>query len=175
MSTWTQITSMDAPSSNVFAMTGLTLSSYSAIQIVCAGITVATDATDIALTFYVSSSEVTSGYRWGIQGIGHVSGSASALVDGSTSAAGILLVSDNANWDVGNAATEHFGCLIEVDQPTGSLHKRAKFESILVGPTGGELLEYGVGVMENTGAIDGIKISGTSNLTAGKVRVLGIA
>jgi hypothetical protein len=62
-----------------------------------------------------------------------------------------------------------------VDKPTNtSIHKRAMFTSQMLGPTGNVHVQPGVGVMANAGAIDGLKISGTSNLTAGKVIILGL-
>jgi hypothetical protein len=48
------------------------------------------------------------------------------------------------------------------------------YESVQIGPTGNAIGGHGAGVMENAGAIDGIKIGGTSSLTAGKVRILGL-
>jgi hypothetical protein len=95
-SPWAIITTMDAPSSNVFAMTGLTLTTYKKLCLEMSGVTVTTDGTDIRLTFYVATVEITG---------------------------------TSYQWQVSPAS----------------------------------------------GAIDGIKISGTSNLTAGKVRILGIA
>ena len=174
MSTWTEIDRKDAPASNVFDFASLTLTGYIAIQIVCSGITVTTDGTDIKLTFYVSGSEVTSGYRWSNQTVG--SNGTTGVDDASTSAAAILLVSDNANNDVGNDTGEGFGCVITVDNPLSSaLYKKAGFHCVFTAPTGATFGSTGIGIMENAGAITGLKISGTSNLTAGKVRVLGIA
>lgn len=174
MTTWSVIDSKDAPASNVFDFASLTLTGYSAIQIVCSAITVATDGTDIKLTFYVSGSEVTSGYRWSNQST--TSNTGSGLDDGSTSAAAILLVSDNSTWDVGSDTGEGFGCVITVDNPLSTaLYKKAGFHCAFTGTTGAVFGNSGVGIMENAGAITGLKISGTSNLTAGKVRVLGIA
>jgi hypothetical protein len=85
-------------------------------------------------------------------------------------------VSDNANWDTGNDTGEGFGCVITVDNAnSAALHKHVEFQCVATGPTGVVLQTSGVGVMENTGAITGFKISGTSSLTAGNVRVLGEA
>lgn len=170
---WTLIASLDTPSSGAFTFTSLTLSSYGVIQIICSGITVTTDGTDVRLTFYVSGSEVVTGYRWGSKS---VSSGGTANNDGDTSDPSILLNSNDANWDVGNASTKSLGAIITVDAPASTaLHKKAEIEAVMVGPTGNVLINSGVGVMENAGAIDGIKISGSSNLTAGKVRILGLA
>lgn len=173
MAAWDIIATLDSPSSGTFIFTGLSLSGYSILQIKGYGITVTTDGTDLRFTFYVSSSEVTSGYRWCTQ---QISSSATANNDGASAQASALLVSNDANWDVGNASTKAGGFTCTVDRPgSSSLYKRGGFETWATGPTGNVIHTVGTGVMANTGAIDGIKIGGTSNLTAGKVRLLGLA
>lgn len=171
--TWASVATLDSPTTGAFTFTGLDLSTYKAIEIRCAGIHVTTDGTDVRLTFYVASAEVTTGYRWVV---GQQSTSGSANADNSAAAASILLMADTSAWDVGNAAAESFGCTILVPNPASTaLHKRVVYESVQVGPTGNAIGSHGGGVMENAGAIDGIKIGGTSDLTAGKVRILGLA
>jgi hypothetical protein len=59
MSTWVLISSLDAPTAGVFDFPSLTLTSYSAVQVIGSGITVTTDGTDIKLTVYQGGSEVT--------------------------------------------------------------------------------------------------------------------
>lgn len=169
---WTLISSLDTPSSGVFDFPSLTLTGYSVLEIICSGITVTTDGTDPKLTFYVGGSEVVTGYRWADRA---VSASLSGIADGQTSSTSILLGSNDAAWDVGNAATESFGARIVVDNPLSTaLYKKVTFESWMVSPAGNPLAHDGAGLMENAGAIGGLKISGTSNLTAGKVRILGL-
>lgn len=175
MTTWTQIASMDAPSSNVFAFTGLTLTGYTKLQIVCAGIATGTDATDIKVTLYTGGSEQTGAtdYRWGMETI---SDAASEIDDGDTSDPAALITSNDAGRDVGNASGEGFDALIEIDQPNSTaFHKRLHTETLSTEPGGALVAGAGVGVLQITGATDGIKISGSANLTAGKVRILGLA
>ena len=172
---WVEIAAADAPASNVFDFPSLTLTGYSVLQVVCSGIRVTTDATDLALQFYVSAALVTTGYRWGNQSL-HSSTSLVGLDDGDTSDPSILLCSNNVDWDVGNAAEESFGGVLMVDAPLSTaLYKRVEIEAVMAGPAGRLNVVSGIGLMENAGAIDGLKISGSSNLTAGKVRVLGLA
>lgn len=169
---WTTISSLTAPSSGVFDFPSLSLSGYDLLQIVLSGITVTTDGTDIKLTFYKSGGEVVTGYRWAVMGI---ASSAGVVDDGDASDPGILLNSDNANWDVGNASTKSFGASVFVPNPNSTaLYKMASYQSWIVGPTGSVLHNAGAGVMEDAAAITGIKISGSSNLTAGKVKILGL-
>jgi len=175
MATWDVVASLDAPSAGVFAFTGLSLSSYKVIEIHGYGITVTTDGTDIKLTFYVASSEVTgSSYQWASWST-QTSGGVTS--DSSTGQAAILLCSDNANVDVGNASTAGSGFVCVVDAPGDTtLYKKLHFTQVSTVPsTGNSIIAPGCGLMTNAGAIDGIKISGTSSLTAGKVRILGLA
>lgn len=170
---WDLIDSLDAPTAGVFTFDPLDFTGYSIAQIVLEGITVTTDGTDPSLTFYVGGVEITAGYRWATSG--SLAGGAD-LDDGDTSDPAILLCSNNAGRDVGNAAGEGYDCIITVDEPLNTSHyKKARFEAVMTTGTGVILPQIGTGIMENTGAIDGLKIKGTSDLTAGKVRVLGWA
>lgn len=173
MTAFTEIARLDAPVAGVFDFTGLSLTGVKQLQIVCSGITVTTDGTDPLLTFYVSASEVVTGYRWGHKSM---DSAANLLVDGDVSDPAIHLVSDNATWDVGNAAGENFGAVITLDQPVSTaFYKRVSIQSAYVNPAGNVVATDGVGVMENAGAIDGVKISGSSNFVAGHVRLLALS
>jgi hypothetical protein len=169
---WAIIDSLNAPSSGTFTFSSLTLTGYKVIRVVCSGVTVTTDATDPGITFYVGGVEQTSNYRW-VGKSGSTSGANNP--DSANSQASLLLVSNDANWDVGNASTKSFGATITVDDPTNTAtYKRAIIETWAVGPTGNAFTACQAGMLENTGAINGLKIKGTSNLTAGKVRILGL-
>lgn len=174
MTTWTTISSLDAPSGGLFDFPSLTLTGYQVLQVVCAGITVTTDGTDVFMRFYVSGSKVTTGYRWGL--ISERSTGTGNVADGDTSAGGILLVSNDVNNDVGNDVGEGFSALIMVDNPLSTaLYKKATFQAVSTNNSANVVNHSGEGVMENAGAIDGLSIEGSSNLTAGKVRILGMA
>lgn len=173
MTTWTTVSSLDAPSAGVFDFPSLTLTGYQVLQVVISGVTVTTDGTDMVITFYVGGSEISTGYRWGCQA---ASSDASGADDGDAAAGGVLLVSNNANLDVGNDVGEGFGALVIVDNPLSTaLHKKATYQSVATSPAGKIIMTIGEGLMENTGAIGGLKVWGSSALTAGKVRVLGMA
>jgi hypothetical protein len=170
---WVIIDSMDAPVSNMFDFAALTLTGYKVIRLELSEIDVTTDGTDLRLTFYVAGSEVVTGYRWTYR-----PASSGGTTDGDqdTSDPAILLNQNNANWDTGNAAPESFASAVTIDDPTNTAqYKRANIESYHIGPTGNVIGSMGAGLMENAGAITGLKISGSSNLIAGKVRVLGLA
>lgn len=169
---WTLIDGLDAPTSGTFIFSPLDLSGYDIVQIILSGIRVTTDGTLVRITFYVGGVEITSGYRWGVQGI---SASGTAVTDGDTSDPSILLGSDDSGFTVGNAATESFGAIITLDNPLSTaLYKKASFESWYINTGGQPHAHSGAGIMENAGAINGLKVLGSSNLTAGKVRILGL-
>ena len=169
---WDVVASLDSPTAGAFTFTGLTLTSYKVIRVEIEGVTVTTDGTDIKLTFYVSGSEVTANYAWFSRSL---STSGTTNADSATAQAAILLVSNDANFDVGNASTKSFGAQVTVDAPgSTAIHKKASLESWCIGPTGNAFPVHGVGQLDNAGAIDGLKLGGTSNLVAGKVRILGV-
>jgi hypothetical protein len=170
---WDLIDSLDAPSGGTFIFDPLDFTGYSIAQIVLTGITVTTDGTDLVLTFYVGGAEIVTGYRWA--NTGSLAGG-SDIDDGDTSDPSIRLNSNDAGRDVGNAAGEGYDCIITVDEPLNTSHyKKARLEAAMTTPTGALLPSLGTGIMENTGAINGLKIAGSSSLTAGKVRILGWA
>ena len=170
---WAIISTLTSPTAGVFDFASVDFSTYKVIRVHLSGITVTTDGTDLRLTFYVGGSEVTSGYNWLVRAM---STGGTSNADSAATQASLLLTSNDANWDTGNASTESFGGVVTVDAPASTaLHKKAAFEVCHVGPTGNAITSQGMGQMNNAGAITGLKIGGTSNLTAGKVRILGLA
>ncbi len=173
MSIFTLIDSLAAPSSGVFDFPSLTLTGYKAIEIDIAGVTVTTDDTEVMLQFYVGGVLITTGYRFSTLLLGS---GAAAAGDGATSGSGIKLQSNDANLGVGNDTGERFNSSIQVDEPLNTTrHKRALYESLITLPSGVRHSVQGQGIMENTGAVSGLKISGDSDLLAGHVRVYGVA
>lgn len=170
---WDVVTSTTSLTSGAFVLTGLSLSTYKSILIQISAVTVTTDGTDCRITFYVSGSEVTSTYTWAIQS---QSTGGTGNSDSASSQASCLLCSNDANWDTGNASTKSFYAWVQVDSPgSTALHKRVVVHAAHIGPTGNAVSGGLDGYMGNAGAIDGIKVGGTSNLTAGKVTILGLA
>jgi hypothetical protein len=170
---WAAIASANAPTSGVFDFPSLTLTGVKVLRVHLSEIAVTTDGTDIALTFYIAGSEVVAGYQWGFYAI---TSAGSPNQDGDSSDPSILLVSNDANWDVGNAAAESWHGIVTVFNPISTaLHKRVTLEGSGIGPTGISVGSFGGGMLSNAGPIQGLKIGGTSNLTAGKVRILGLA
>ncbi len=170
---WAVVSTLDSPTSGTFIFTGLTLSTYKCVQLRMAGITVTTDGTDVRVTWYVGGSEVTSTYSW--LGMAQSSGG-TANADQAASQASALLVANDANWDTGNAGTKSFGAVVTLHSPASTaLYKRSQSIASHVGPTTNVIVSTFCQQMDNAGAVDGVKVGGTSNLTAGKVRILGLA
>lgn len=172
MTTWTQIATSDAPSGGVFDFPSITFTGYIIVQIVMSGITVTSDDTAILFQFYTGGSLITSGYRWVVR---HTS-NATADGDNNASTTSIGLTSNDATEAVGNASGEEFNAILTLDAPLSSaFSQKLEYEVAFTTPAGSSSGGSGVGVMDNTGAIEGFKVSGSSSLTAGRVRVLGLA
>lgn len=173
MTTWTQLASLDAPSAGAFDFPSITFTGYSVVQIVMSGITVTSDGTSMLFQFYVSSALVTSaGYRWVVR----TAQNAAIVGDAGSSQTSIGLCSNDAGETVGNDTGEAFNGIITLDNVlSATTSKKMEFEVAMTNPAGSGQFGSGVGVMDGTGAIDGFKLTGSSNLTAGKVRVLGMA
>lgn len=165
------VASLDAPSAGTFILSGLTLTEYRKVTLEVVGVTVTTDGTDVRLTFYTSGAEVTSGYDCYMHGR---SSGGTSNADSVSGGASMLLVSNDANWDVGNAAAKSLGATIIIDGPGGtSLRKMMRHHTHCIGPTGNMISYHGGGVSNITGALDGFKVGGTSSLTGGRVRLWG--
>lgn len=171
---WDIIATLDSPTAGAFTFTGLSLSGYKELCLEISGVRVATDGTDILLTFFVGGSEQTGAiYGWEVC---PVSSSAATDPDEANGATAILLTQNNANWDVGSAAAESFSGRVNIDDPASTTrYKRTISHCSATGPTGNVVNSQGTGRMQNAGAVDGLNLKGTSNLVSGKVRLLGLS
>jgi len=174
MTTWTQIASLDSPTAGVFDFPSVTWTGYIQFEVIISGVTVTSDDTSLILQFYKSSALVTgASYRWDLQ----AATNAATTHDGNNSVTAIGLTSNNANEGVGNATGEAFGGVVILDNPlSAALTHKVEHEVAFTNPAGSINAGNGMGCLDGTGvALDGFRISGSSNLTAGKVRVLGLA
>jgi len=169
---WALIDSVSAPTSGALALTGLDLSAYTTVRMILSGITVTSDDSEVKLTFYTGGSEVTSGYRFRLQGLSS-SGSSDTTDSQSTSA--IYLNSTSANWGVGNAATKSFGGdYTAFGLASSTLHKLVSGQAVAIGPSDSLVTFQSAGALNNAGVVDGVRVSGSSNLTAGSLTLLGM-
>jgi hypothetical protein len=169
---WASIDSLDSPASGAFDFPSLSLGSYKVVRLEFINIRVTTDGTDLQLTAYISSAEVTTGYHWAFD---PTSTSGSSDADSGVTQAAWFLNQNNANWDTGNAAAESFAGRVVIASPASSaLHKMINITSIHVGPTGNAITSIGFGYLADTGAIGGFKVKGSSDLVSGRVRIWGM-
>ena len=164
-----------APASGACDFSVLTLNTFRRVELFASGVTVTTDDTEPRMTFYVAGSEIVTGYRWAVD-VGHSGGtSANTGADDAASFIG-LCKADATTWGVGNASTEGFDLEMNIWMPGDTaLYKMASWRMFHTDPAGLSNRTTGVGVMDNAAAIDGIKLYGDSNLTAGRVKLIGYA
>ncbi len=166
------IARLSAPTSNVFDFTGLSLANFVGIQIKLQGLVVGTDDADILFQVYIGGSLITSGYHVASQSL---SSSGSSEEMPATSGSSIALNDSSAAWGVGNASGENFSGIISLYNPTSSVNKLFGILTERVFPSGNVASERSGGKNNNTGSIDGIKITvSTGTLTAGVVVIQGI-
>jgi hypothetical protein len=166
------VDSLGSPTAGVFDFPSLSLTSYKIVRLELSDITVTSDGTDVGFTFYIGGVEITANYFWSNNS---QNSNSSFLNDSASGSAFILLCSNNSGFDTGNAATESFCATVDVHDPTGSAYRRCSYLSNQISPNPHGTFAVGGGGLANTGDIDGFKVKGTSNLVAGKVRVLGLA
>ncbi len=171
---WALIASMSAPVSNEFAFTGLSLSTYKEIRIDIAGVTVTTDNTVMNLRLSVAGSEVTANYRYYVR---HSSTSGTTPVIRSSASDGeIQFDGSTSAWTVGNAAAFSFNGSIALRNPgSATLYKQGLVSLHYVATTGNAIMAEGPIMMDNAGAITGLRLYGSSALLVGDVRIYGRA
>jgi hypothetical protein len=173
VTTWTSIASLDAPTAGIFDFPGLTLTGYQVLEIVASEIIMGTDATHLCLRYSVAAAVVTAGYRWYNIPLEQAGGSN----DGDASDPFIALGGNNTPFLIGNASGESASVIVRIDAPLSTAHWRmASFRATHVSADGTVVATSGGGILETTSALDGFRLLASSgNLTAGKVRILGMA
>jgi hypothetical protein len=165
------ISRQSAPASNIFDFTGLSFTDFEGVQIKLQGLVVGTDDADILFQVYVGGVLVTTGYHVASNSTS-TSGSTEDMF--STSTTSIPLNDTTAVWGVGNATGENLSGLISLYNPTVAVNKLFGILTEHVLPSGNTISERSGGKINNTGTIDGFKIStSTGTLTAGVVVVQG--
>lgn len=153
-----------APASNVFDATGLSLGAYQRIILFLDGITVDTADTDVILQYYISGVLQTASYRYGTT---YITSGGSTSSETSSSAAHILL---NGLVDTGS----NIGLSAQVEIDT-RLYKRATSRLTRMGDTGDMATSQTAGLLENSGTMTGLKVSGSGGLiTGGQAQILAM-
>jgi hypothetical protein len=172
---WEEIGRQTSVSGGKLTLSGLNLVGYSMVQIILSGITTGTNDTFVKMRFMSGGSEISGAgfYKWGDCGIPT---SGSRHTASSTEDDAIVLVSKTTNNGLDEASTAALSGRILLDNPGSSvLHKRVGYRIVCAKPDGNQLKSFGAGWLQKDATqIDGIVIFGSSNLTGGKVIVLGI-
>lgn len=175
MAVFNVIATADSPTAGVFDFPSLSLGSYRHLEIVLAGVTVTSNNTRIQLTYYIGGSEITgTAYRYAHEL--NTQDSAAANQQGAISqAAGFLQIS-TAGYTSIDTAARAFNALIRIEEPLSTAHHKLARVRAPFGSSSNSLVgSIGAFICENTGAVQGVKIQGSSAFTAGQCRVLAVA
>jgi hypothetical protein len=168
---WEELDRSSTITSGAITISGLDLTDYVAIRVLLLGLTVTTDDSLVQVRFLVAGSEVSTGYRWAVRRLEPAGGNSV----GSTSDTSIHLTeAAGGTQAVGNASTESLGGSLTVFGPTAALFKLYRGQATFIQPDASASEADLAGMLEDTGAITGIKVFGSSDLTGGTVVVLGL-
>jgi hypothetical protein len=157
-------------SAGALTLSGLDLSGIMCLRLLIQGVTVTTDDSNVFLRYLIGGSEISSAYLYAWNRISNGIDD----VQASASDSGIRMTATSARG-VGNASTESFGGSVTVWHPTTTQHKRCAFHASWTKPDGGICQStLGAGELDNSGAITGFKLYGSSDLTAGTIIALGV-
>lgn len=169
---WVEIARTSSVSGGKITLSGLDLSGYVATRVYLSGVTVTTDDSSVTLRLLIAGSEVSSGYRWAAVKA-HAAGAAADITDNSDPSVG--LTSITAAQMVGNASTESLSAVVTLYQSSG-LWKRVSFRSSWTKPSGDAMTMLNAGgQLDDTGAVTGFAVLGSSNIVAGTIIALGLA
>lgn len=166
------IARLTSPTSDILTFSGLDLSPYRVVTLMVWGLAVGTDDARPYLQVSQGGSFISGASDYSFV---HTSRSTSGSTENETSnaAAQIVLADSTANWGVGNAAGEGFMSRIEiVNRESGPCY--VTFNGAHTGPTGNAVMTNGEGVVNNSTAIDGLRIlMSAGTMTAGKAVLIG--
>jgi hypothetical protein len=159
--------------SGELTLSGYDLTGVAVVKAILSGVTITTDDSTVAFRLHVGGSEVATGYQVVISAVN----SAGTAADvNSTSTTEVPLTEDaDATRKLGNVSTEGLGAEITIYSPgSTSLYKRCMVTGTY-GQAGGEVARVrGACELTNTGAVTGITVFGSSDLTAGTLVLLGL-
>jgi hypothetical protein len=167
------ISRLTSPTSDALSFTGLTLTGYRLVTLHVWGLTVGTDDASVRLRVSQSGSFLSGASDYSYV---HVSRSTGGTTDSETTnaAAQIALTDGGANFGVGNAAGESFVTRIELVNRETSEPRYLTFNGAHTGPTGNAIMANGEGVVNNSTAIDGLRILlSTGTMPTGKAVLIG--
>jgi hypothetical protein len=167
------ISRLTSPSSDMLSFTGLDLSGYRVVTLFVWGLTVGTDDASVWLRVSQSGAFLSGASDYSYVNVSR-STSGSAESEASNAAAQIGLSDDSANWSVGNAAGEAFSTRIEIVNREASEPAYLLFNGAHTGPTANSIMTNGEGVVNNSTAIDGLRVLlSTGTMPTGKAVLIG--
>jgi hypothetical protein len=168
---WEEIDRTSTLASGTLVLAGYDFSGIAALQIIVSGVTITTDDSTVEMRFYIAGSEISSGYQWELS-MGNSAGTTAAPVSASDDS--IVLTDTTATRMLGNVSTEAFGAVITIYDPGSALHKRCRY-TCGYGQAVGEVARIrGSGELANSGALTGVVLMGSTNLTGGTIVLLGL-
>lgn len=169
---WEEFDRTSTITAGELVLSGYDLTGVAVVKAILTGVTITTDDSSVAFRLHVGGSEVATGYQH-VLSAGNSAGTSDAL--NTTTATEVPLTSTTATRMLGNVSTEGLGAEITIYSPgSTSLYKRCMVTGTY-GQAGGEVARVrGACELTNTGAVTGITVFGSSDLTAGTLVLLGL-
>lgn len=172
MVAWTKLDRLTAPTTGFFDFQGFDFSTYPVLQIIGSGIRVTSDQSTVQCVFYKSGPTALTVYAYHINILPEAT---TQQEESDTAQTEVPLCSmDSATYKVGNDTAEFLSFKMLLAHPVlSSRFKHLFIESSFVNSAGAACRLDGGAMIKDTAAITGFRIAGSSDLTAGKVWVLG--
>lgn len=140
------------------------------IELHLVGVTVDTDGAQINLEVNIGSSWISSGYAY-YSWQASTSGSSNSARSTSGSTAVVI---PSSSWGVGTGSGKCAHAVIRVWEPTGSARKAGEWSGFYNAQTTNSVRLHGGFQLDNTSAIEAVRVSGSSGaITGGKMLVYG--
>jgi hypothetical protein len=169
---WEEFDRTSTLTAGELVLSGYDLTGVAVVKAFLSGVTITTDDSSVAFRLHIGGSEVATGYQH-VVGVANSAAVTDAL--NTTSATEVPLTSTTATRMLGNTSAEGLGAEITIYSPgSTSLYKRCMVTGAY-GQAGGEVARVrGAMELTNTGAVTGITVFGSSDLTAGTLVLLGL-
>ena len=167
------ISRLTSPTSDTLDFTGLSLSGYRVVTLAVWGLTPGTDDARPQLRVSQSSSFISgaSDYAYANQATS-TNGTGDGDSSGATTA--IWLANNTANFGVGNAAGESFAARIEIVNRESGEPFYCTYNCAATGPSSAGIMTNGSGRVNNSTAIDGLRIlMSAGTMPTGKAVLIG--
>ena len=169
---WSEIASK-TPASGIIDFQSLSLSSYQEIELRFLNVAFDTTKDNLRVQLYIAGTLITSGYRYRTSLIASNGNSNGTW---STTGSAWFLNSDTTGWEVSTTSKAGFSGVLYISNPTDICRAPANVAAVVQHDGGNASQVRTAGNIDQTGVIDGFKISGPSqNLGGGEVVIVGRA